>query len=407
MLRMAREGLRLELTTALRKAAATQDRVSQAGLSVRSNGGFQMVNLVVRPMPEAPMPGLYLIVFEPVAASNGEQASAPAQALGDKDHRISVLERELRSKEEYLQTTIEELETSNEELTSTNEELQSANEELQSTNEELETSKEELQSVNEELMTVNMELQKKIEELSRVNNDLNNLLTSTGIGTAFVDHLLRIQRFTPAATEIINLIQTDVGRPVAHIVSNLLGYSDLIKDVTAVLDSLVPKERDVQARNGRWYLMRMQPYRTLENVIEGAVITFVDITSQKRMQAALDESRRLRIEGMFDPAMIVTGGGKVLDTNQDALALFGYTQDEMTNLRVIDLVQPDLAWKLREAIDEAERGAKVTLPLTLRKKDGMALAAEVGLRQADIVDGGAIVLVFHNLRYEGGTGATS
>ena len=143
----------------------------------------------------------------------------------------SALKQELRAKEEYLQAANEELETSNEELKSSNEEMQSVNEELQSTNEELETSKEELQSVNEELATVNAELQTKVADLSRANNDMNNLLAGTGIGTVFVDHQLRILRFTPAATRIINLIPGDVGRPVGHIVSNLVGYDRLVADV--------------------------------------------------------------------------------------------------------------------------------------------------------------------------------
>jgi two-component system CheB/CheR fusion protein len=170
------------------------------------------------------------------------------------------------------------METSNEELKSTNEEMQSVNEELQSTNEELETSKEELQSVNEELATVNAELQNKVADLSRVNNDMNNLLAGTGVATLFVDHQLHIVRFTPGTTELINLIQSDIGRPVGHIVSNLVGDDNLVKDVQAVLRDLVPRIANVQTRAGTWFQMRIRPYRTLENVIEGAVITFIDIT---------------------------------------------------------------------------------------------------------------------------------
>lgn len=211
----------------------------------------------------------------------------------EKDRHIAALERELRIKSETLQTTIEELETSNEELKSTNEELQSTNEELQSTNEELETSKEELQSVNEELVTVNTELQQKMEGLSRANNDMNNLLAGTGIGMLFVDHQLHIQRFTPATTQIINLIQTDIGRPVSDLVSNLAGYDRLGQDVKSVLDSLIPRETEVQTRDGHWYLMRILPYRTVENVIEGAVLTFVDIAAQKRAE---EQFRKLSAE---------------------------------------------------------------------------------------------------------------
>ncbi|MEI7673581.1 MAG: PAS domain-containing protein, partial [Deltaproteobacteria bacterium] len=218
------------------------------------------------------------------------------QTLHDKkaEARIEALQRALRSKEEYLQTANEELETSNEELKSSNEEMQSVNEELQSTNEELETSKEELQSVNEELATVNNELQTKVSDLSQTNNDMNNLLAGTGIATVFVDFQLRILRFTPTATSIINLIKSDVGRPVSHIVSNLKGYDRLIADVKSVLDNLIPKEVEVQTIEDLWYAMRIQPYRTTDNVIEGAVITFVDITEMKNISEALQAA-----EGKF------------------------------------------------------------------------------------------------------------
>jgi PAS domain S-box-containing protein len=154
---------------------------------------------------------------------------------------------------------------------------------LQSTNEELETSKEELQSVNEELATVNNELQIKVADLSRANNDMNNLLAGTGIATVFVDHQLRILRFTPAATRIINLILSDIGRPVSHIVSNLAGYDRLPADTQAVLDTLIPKEVDVRTEDGNWYTLRIQPYRTIDNGIEGAVITFVDVTAARKL----------------------------------------------------------------------------------------------------------------------------
>jgi two-component system CheB/CheR fusion protein len=158
---------------------------------------------------------------------------------------------------------------------------------MQSTNEELETSKEELQSVNEELSTVNTELQIKMLDLTRLNNDMNNLLSGTGIATLFLDHQLRILRFTPTASEIINLIPSDAGRPVAHIVSNLVGYDCLVADAQAVLDTLIPKEVEVQTTANRWFTLRIQPYRTLANVIEGAVMTFVDITEMVRTREAL------------------------------------------------------------------------------------------------------------------------
>jgi two-component system CheB/CheR fusion protein len=300
ILKMAREGLRQELITALHKAAGTQETVRCLGLRVKTNGHFTTVDLTVSPvavapgaMPEAP---LYLVILEEAPAPDlvsPDQPSGNGDASAAADARLESLKRQLQAKEEYLKASNEELETSNEELKSSNEEMQSVNEELQSTNEEMETSKEELQSVNEELAVVNAELQTKVADLSRVNNDMNNLLAGTSIGTVFVDHQLRILRFTPTATRIINLILGDVGRPVGHIVSKLVGYDRLVEDVQAVLTTLTPKEVEVQTREGKWYTMRIQLYRTLDNVIEGAVITFVDITDMKRTQDALRETESL------------------------------------------------------------------------------------------------------------------
>jgi len=288
--RMAREGLEQDMALALQRAAY-QNLVVCQGIPVRGNSGEILVNLTVRAVagknPAKGAASLYLVIME---QAKTEDASAPATAGStagstsvsvessgpDSDSRIAALLRELQEKEEYLQTTNEELETSNEELKSSYEEMQSVNEELQSTNEELETSKEELQSINEELSTVNTELQVKVTELSRSENDMNNLLAGTGIATVFVDHALSIMRFTPAAVRIMNLIQSDVGRPVGHIVSNLKGYDTLLPDTQEVLDTLIPKEIEVQTNTGDRYLLRILPYRTLANVIEGAVLTFVD-----------------------------------------------------------------------------------------------------------------------------------
>ncbi|MDZ7698126.1 MAG: chemotaxis protein CheB [Deltaproteobacteria bacterium] len=293
ILKMAREGLRRDLATALHRAVAGRETVRHPGLRVKTNGDFTTVNLTVRPVPAAPAgspePPLYLVILEEAPPSGPAPVQAAALPDGpgpgaDSDARVAALQQELRAKDEYLQASNEELETSNEELKSANEEMQSVNEELQSTNEELETSKEELQSVNEELATVNAELQTKVADLSRANNDMNNLLAGTGIATVFVDHALHILRFTPAATKIINLIQSDLGRPVGHLVSNLKNYENLVADAQAVLDTLAPKEVEVQTAAGEWYLMRIQPYRTVDNVIEGAVLTFVDINLAKQLE---------------------------------------------------------------------------------------------------------------------------
>jgi two-component system, chemotaxis family, CheB/CheR fusion protein len=280
LLQMAREGLRRELSAGIRRVVSKGGPVSYQKLNVKTNGDVALVDVTIERMVAHDYPRqTYLVTFTERPPEVPAEAASGSSA-GEFEQRIADLERELTAKEEYLQTATEELETSNEELKSMNEELQSSNEELQSSNEELETSKEELQSVNEELVTVNAELQQKLEELSQANNDMNNLLAGTGIGTLFVDHQLRIQRFTPAATQIISLIQTDQGRPISDIVSRLDGDRDLVQDIQRVLDTLVPKEAEVRTANGDRYLMRIQPYRTVDNVIEGAVITFVDVSSR-------------------------------------------------------------------------------------------------------------------------------
>ena len=295
ILKMARDGLRYELTTTLHRAASRQETIRREGLRVSTNGGSTTLTLTVAPVAkdEGSDHDLFLVVMEeaapagpapPVLDPSAPAGTQPGGELGADDQELVALRRELRAKEEYLQSTNEELETSNEDLKASNEEMQSINEELQSSNEELETAKEELQSVNEELATVNAELQQKVADLSRANNDMNNLLAGTGVGTVFVDHQLRIQRFTPAITQVINLIPTDVGRPVGHVVSNLVGYDHLVADLQSVLDTLVPAEVEVQSKEGVWYSLRIRPYRTLENVVEGAVITFFDITQTKRVR---------------------------------------------------------------------------------------------------------------------------
>jgi two-component system CheB/CheR fusion protein len=297
VLKMAREGLRRELTTALHKSSVSMIPSSGSGLQVNLNGSITELNFCINPIKPHPLTSdqvqLFLIVFEP-AYPAPETAKKPLRKkVSAESSEISALKQELQAKEEYLLTANEELETANEELKSANEELQSVNEEMQSTNEELETSKEELQSVNEELTTVNSELQTKLHDLTHANNDMNNLLAGTNIATIFVDQHLRILRFTPSASRIINLITSDMGRSVGHIVSNMIGYSNLIEDTQAVLDTRVSKEIEVMTTDQLWFTLRIQPYRTLENVIEGAVITFIDITEIVKTREALRKANEL------------------------------------------------------------------------------------------------------------------
>jgi two-component system CheB/CheR fusion protein len=352
LLRMAREGLRLELTTAIRQVALRKVPVQHTGVVVRTNGSHQSINLTVKPVLEPPaMEGLILVLFEEVPTLESEDIDETVGKPGSQaEQRIAALERELRAKEEYLQSTVEELETSNEELKSANEELQSANEEHQSTNEELETSREELQSVNEELVTVNAEYQQKIEELSQTNNDMDNLLTGTGVGTVFVDFHLRIKRFTPAASQVINLIQSDIGRPVSHIASNLVGYDNLVQDVQSVLNTLVPVEIQVQSTAGEWYLMRIMPYRTLENVVEGAVITFVDITELTMLREESEGLRRLAVvvRDSNDAITVQDIKGQILAWNPGAVRIYGWSETEA------------LAMNIQNTVPEAEQQTALT-----------------------------------------------
>lgn len=288
ILKMAREGLQYKLSTAIHQAVREKGTVVSKALRVKYDDSYRIVDAVVRPLTETDFTRNFMIVmFEdktPPETSVLKMEEMPDEEQSD-DMFETAIHRELASTKEYLQTTIEELETSNEELKSTNEELQSVNEELQSTNEELETSKEELQSTNEELVTVNTELQKKVDELSEANNDINNLLASTEIGTIFLDMKLCIKRFTPAITKIFNLIQSDIGRPVNHITSNI-EYEDIYKDAKNVLRTLNRKEMEIRSKDGTWYDMRIGPYRTVENVIDGVVITFVDIGRVKKAENA-------------------------------------------------------------------------------------------------------------------------
>ena len=353
ILKMARQGLRPGLTTALRKAAAKREPVAHPGLRVKTNGDFSHVNLKIQPVTsDAAAQPLFLIILEPVPEPpeelKGAAGGAPSRKRADKrtkeiETQVSTLQHELRDKEEYLQTTSEELETSNEELKSANEEMQSINEEMQATNEELETSKEELQSVNEELATVNAELQGKVADLSQINNDMNNLLAGTGVGSIFVDHQLHIKRFTPAVTQVINLIATDVGRPVGHIVSNLADYDHLVEDVQQVLDTLVPKDVEVQTKLGKWFVLRIRPYRTLDNVIDGAVMTFFDITDMKKAQEMLKEFDALRrlavvMTDSRDAILVQDLDGKILSWNPGATRLLGWSEAEALTMNIRDLI---------------------------------------------------------------------
>jgi two-component system CheB/CheR fusion protein len=366
ILTMARAGLRPDLTSALHRAAAKKEPVHVSGVRVKTNGDFINVDLAIFPAA----PDLYLVTLEekPAAPQPDGQTVESDTGPPAANARIAALEHELHAKDEYIQTIVEEMDTSNEELKSSNEEMQSINEEMQSTNEELETSKEELQSLNEELATVNTELQQKVADLSRASSDMKNLLAGTGVGTLFVDHKLRIARFTPSATEVVNLIQADVGRPLAHVVSNLApGYDHLLTDVQSVLDTLVPVEIEVQTKAGAWYILGIRPYRTLENIIEGTVITFVDVTKRKLAEQKLLEAERFRRAADIETVGIVFFkiDGAITSANDAFLKMIGYDRE--------DLAAESIHWDLITPAEwtEASRQARKEL-----KASGRALPYE-------------------------------
>jgi two-component system CheB/CheR fusion protein len=305
---MARKGLRLELRTMLREVSETEQRVIRDGISVETEEGrIQIVNLSIEPMGERGEERLFLVIFSDVGGLVTREEAV--QRTTASDDAAIHLERELRETRERLQSLIEEYETALEELKSSNEELVSVNEELQSTNEELEASKEELQSVNEELHTVNAELNGKIDLLHRSNNDLTNLFESSRVATVFLDSQLVIRSYTPAVSQIFNILPGDRGRPLTDL-SSRFSLPTLTEDVNRVFTTGKSLERTIEPGGGpTHFLLRLLPYRGQHNGIEGVVLTFVDVTSltqaeehQKRLIAELNH----RVKNMLTIVISIT-----------------------------------------------------------------------------------------------------
>lgn len=284
LLSLVHRDLRLELRTALSRARETNEAVHADQVLLGVNGHTVGVDITVEPIegsPEGQRNFIVLFKDGPLRPSVG--LSAGGSSLVRSEH-VERLESELRATRERLQATIEELESTNEELKSSNEEYQSLNEELQSANEELETSREELQSVNEELTTVNGELAHRVQELTRATSDLKNFLESTQIATVFLDNDMRVMNFTPAITQVLHLVETDVGRPVAHIKARI-PIEELYEDIRRVLRTLASAERELTAPDsGTRYIVRMLPYRSIDNFIAGVVVTFIDVTAITRAE---------------------------------------------------------------------------------------------------------------------------
>jgi two-component system CheB/CheR fusion protein len=358
ILDMMRPGLQLELITALRQVFNQKETIQRHKLRVKTNDGEKTVDLTVRPVNDpAQTTRLALIIIEERTGS-AAQIQAAGAATTDEDARFQELRHELEMTHQHLQNTIEELQTANEEQRSFTEEIQSANEELQSTNEELTTSQEELQSINEELVTANTEIRSKNEALRRANNDLHNLLIGTEIATIFLDIDLSIKSFTPATTSLVNLIDTDAGRPLKHMVPNLK-YERLLADAEHVLDSLNTIEREVETTEGRWYNMRIMPYRTVDNVIDGVVLTFGDISYQKKTEAALhqlneavsrawDYAQNI-IDTLHEGLLILDHELRVESANHSFYRLFGLSPAEIEGRLIYEL--DDRQWDMPQLRD--------------------------------------------------------
>jgi len=381
---MAREGLKPELARAVRQVNAAKTAVDRKNVRVRTNGGTQMVNFTVAPLETSSTAAeLMMIVFEETSAAGPPAPADKRRTAGTKaEDRIQALEQELQDSREDLQSTIEELETANEELKSTNEELQSTNEELQSTNEELETTKEEQQSLNEELVTVNTELQSKIDELTDANNDMKNLLDSVDIPTIFLDMDLCIRRFTSHATRVVNLIAGDIGRPIDDIATRLQDVS-LTEIAGDVLKDLVFREKEVQSKDGLFYSVRITPYRTLDNVIDGVVITFIDITQNKKLEV----ERRLAtvVIDSNDAVTVQDFNGNIRAWNRGAEKMYGYSEAEALKMNISRIIPPDESKKAVNMVRRIKAGEEVKAIRTKRKaKNGKIL--EVWLTVTKLVD---------------------
>jgi two-component system CheB/CheR fusion protein len=352
--------LRVELRTALFRAAQSKESVIVPAQRVPIGSETEMMNLHVRPIrPSDSAHGFFLVLFEKkteplTEAEQSTEREAISREVGD----------ELQSLKEQLNATVEQFEVSSEELKASNEELQAMNEELRSASEELETSKEELQSVNEELTTVNHELKDKIEELSRTNSDLNNLIASTDLATIFVDRHLCIQRFTPRVRDLFNILPADIGRPISDI-THKLRYESLVTDAGQVLEKLKVIEHEVPSEEGSWFLTRIAPYRTIDDHINGVVLTLVDITARKRAEEERREGdARLRraIEIETVGIIFLNSEGTITDANKAFLNMSGYTAEDVANglLSWATMTPPEFHDVSRRAIEELKTMGRST-----------------------------------------------
>jgi two-component system CheB/CheR fusion protein len=336
--KMAREELRYVLGNVIHQARTQKGMATINDIKVKADDQVWLLNLKAEVLQEPGLKDMVLVIFEDKGMV--KKTGRAGKTADNKNQAAQELEKELVYTKQQLNSTIEQMETSLEELKSTNEELQSTNEELQSTNEESLTTKEEMQSLNEELMTINMQYQSKADELTRLNNDMKNLLDATEIGTIFLDNNLDILRYTPQVRKLFNLIPTDIGRPIVHVVSNF-DYPGIETDIREVIDTLSIKEIEVKTKTGDWYKVRVMPYRTLDNFISGAVLTFTLITHYKQLEykfnTMLDHSTSL-IHIMNEAALLIDNELKIFAANNAFIKLMGLKEKQIIGFDFLELL---------------------------------------------------------------------
>ena len=400
---LVRPELRFELRTALYRAFERGEASLSMPIAVQFNGTPRHVELHVKPSVALGTARAALVMFiegEAFAPTYDQNGAAMAEDLS-ADKRIQQLQEELQLARARLRTGREESEATTEELRAANEELQSINEEYRSTSEELETSKEELQSINEELQTVNNELKLKLESVSRANSDLQNLMAATDVGTLFLDGALRIKRFTPRLSALFNITVSDEGRPITDF-THQLSYDGLAEDARMVLRDLTPVEREVESGDGGWYLVRVRPYRTIDDKIDGVVATFVDITERRRAETALrDNEEHLQQEMMLvdlsrSPIFVWDFDGGITRWNRGSEQLYGYSAEEAIGQRKEALLKTKIPGSTFAALRQSlvEHGTwRGELQHTT--KDGRILTTET---EVELVSRDGRRLVFESTR---------
>lgn len=380
ILRMLHPDLRLDLRGALYAAAQTGKPSETRRLRLQLGGADRFVRLIVRPVQEPEgLRGFTLIIFDEIEqATDDFQGLVPGRGDGADGKQFDEtlarqLEEEVQLLKGQLRNTVQQYETSVEELKASNEELQAINEELRSASEELETSKEEMQAVNEELLAVNQELKIKIEEVSHANSDLQNLILSTDTATIFLNRQMRVKRYTPRVTNLFNIIPTDSDRPITHITHKML-YNTLVQDAESVLSSLSQITREVQTTEGEWYIVRVLPYRTVEDRIDGVVMTFTGITERKRAEAVLRVSEEsFRAVANLAPNLLWRNdlSGEATWYNQQWLEYTGQKPEKGQGYGWLDVIHPDDREQARSTFMAAiESGQPVSQEDRIRGADG-------------------------------------